>query len=202
MKGYKRCEKGHFYKETLDECNFCPNTENNNSGTEVLDSGSVNNENDTIPTEKTQVFGGGETSSAEVSSSTKETFDPNKTTISGSAQSQDSSGNKVISKRKLRGWLVSFDIEEFGVDFKILEGRNTIGKSSSNDISIQDGQISGSHGVILYRGNKFYLTDELSTNGTKLNGEELVPRDPYELNDGDEIQVGDTNLLFKKAFKN
>ena len=51
MKGYKRCEKGHFYKETLDECNFCPKTENSNSGTEVLDSGSVNNENDTIPTE-------------------------------------------------------------------------------------------------------------------------------------------------------
>ena len=49
--------------------------------------------------------------------------------------------------------------------------------------------------MILYRGNKFYLTDELSTNGTKLNGKELVPRDPYELNDGDEIQVGDTNLL-------
>ena len=46
--------KKDLYKETLDG-EFCPNTENNNQD-EVLDSDSVNNENDTIPTEKTQVF--------------------------------------------------------------------------------------------------------------------------------------------------
>ena len=200
MKGYKRCNKGHFYKETLEECNFCPKSGSSNSGTEVLGSSDTKESNE-IPTEKTQVFGGGDSSSGEVSSKDEASFDPNKTTISGSVQKEDSSGNKIVSKRKLRGWLVSFDIEDFGVDFKILEGRNTIGKSSSNDISIKDGKISGSHGVILYRGTKFYLTDELSTNGTLLNGKELVPRDPYELNDGDEIVVGDINLLFKKAYK-
>jgi len=34
-----------------------------------------------------------------------------------------------------------------------------------------------------------------------LNGEELIPRNTYELNDGDEIKIGDTALLFKTAFK-
>ena len=28
-----------------------------------------------------------------------------------------------------------------------------------------------------------------------------LPRDTYELNDGDEIKIGKTALLFKKAFK-
>ena len=41
----------------------------------------------------------------------------------------------------------------------------------------------------------------LTTNGTLLNGEDLVPRNTYDLNDGDEIKVGDTTLLFKTAFK-
>jgi pSer/pThr/pTyr-binding forkhead associated (FHA) protein len=96
---------------------------------------------------------------------------------------------------------VSFDIEPFGVDFKVNEGRNSIGSKASNDITIQDHQVSSLHGLILYKKNKFILTDELSTNGTLLNGEELVPRDTYELNDGDEIKIGDTSLLFKTAFK-
>ena len=24
MKGFKQCEKNHFYKESLDECPYCP----------------------------------------------------------------------------------------------------------------------------------------------------------------------------------
>ena len=44
----------------------------------------------------------------------------------------NASSNK-ISRRKLRAWLVTFDLKdmEYGVDFKIEEGRNTIGKASS-----------------------------------------------------------------------
>ena len=96
---------------------------------------------------------------------------------------------------------MTFDIEDFGIDFKLFEGRNTIGSKSSSDITIQDSQVSSLHGLILYKKNKFILTDELSTNGTLLNGEDLVPRNTYDLNDGDEIKVGDTTLLFKTAFK-
>ena len=82
MKGYIRCEKGHFYKDTLTECNFCPKKK----GADVIDETAiVGNENDdtiNIPTEKTQVFGGGAQSNPKTRSS-KESFDPNRTTISG-----------------------------------------------------------------------------------------------------------------------
>ena len=116
----------------------------------------------------------------------------------------DDENNNVnqVSRRKLRGWLVSFDIEKFGMDFRVLEGRNTIGSNSSNDITIQDAEVSSLHALILCKKDKFIITDELSSNGTLINGEELTPRDPSDLNDGDEIRIGKTNLLFKTAFKN
>ena len=159
--------------------------------TEALSSGS---------SEKTQVFSGNTNLIDPESGDNKKTFDPNKTTIGGDVPSEGQD-NKSIQRRRLRGWLVSFDIEPFGVDFKVNEGRNTIGSKASNDITIQDHKVSSLHGLILYKKNKFILTDELSTNGTLLNGEELIPRDTYELNDGDEIKLGDTTLLFKTAFK-
>jgi hypothetical protein len=199
MKGFKQCDQGHFYNDTLSECNYCPKNKSSNSKekTEVL--GSDNDQTIDVATDKTQVFGGGSSSGSNKFS--EESFDPNKTTISRANTNNEESKGKNPQRRKLRGWLVSFDIEDFGIDFKLFEGRNTIGSKSSNDITIQDTQVSSLHGLILFKKNKFILTDELSTNGTLLNGEELTPRDTYDLNDGDEIKVGNTTLLFKTAFK-
>ena len=198
MKGFKQCEKGHFYKDTLAECNYCPKTGSASSSdeTEIL---GANDQTFDDPTEKTQVFGG----ASQQSPSSKESFNPERTIIrsvntsSAAGDTQD----QITQKRKLRAWLVSFDIEDFGIDFKITEGKNTMGSKSSNDITIQDSQVSGLQGIILCKKDKFYLTDEVSSNGTLLNGEDLEPRKPYDIKDGDEIKVGNTNLLFKTAFK-
>ena len=191
MKGFKQCENGHFYKDTLDECNYCPKKTTSDqqiSATEAISDNSA---------EKTQVF-------SQIGNLTdvknENSFDPNKTTIGGRVP-MEGEKETASKKRVLRGWLVSFDLEPFGVDFKINEGRNTIGSKPSNDVTIQDNEVSSLHGLILYKNKKFILTDELSTNGTFLNGDELTPRDTYELNDGDEIKIGKTTLLFKKAFK-
>ena len=201
MKGFKQCDQGHFYNDSLSECNYCPKNNSAGSESKTEQLSGVSNTDHTVEasSDKTQVFGGGSSSSS--SKSNNETFDPNKTTIGRPASDQESSKSNTSQRRKLRGWLVSFDIEDFGVDFKLFEGRNTIGSKSSSDITVQDPQVSSLHGLILYKKNKFILTDELSTNGTFLNGEELVPRNTYDLNDGDEIKIGDTNLLFKTAFK-
>jgi hypothetical protein len=201
MKGFKQCDQGHFYSDSLSECNYCPK---NNSANKTLKGSNEEDNLDTIKTEhvensdKTQVFGSG--------SSTKSTEDALDRTIIGRTNvgKDGDVKNEVAStnqKRKLRGWLVTFDIEDFGIDFKLFEGRNTIGSKSSNDITIQDNEVSSLHGLILFKKNKFILTDELSTNGTFLNGEELIPRNTYELNDGDEIKIGNTTLLFKMAIK-
>ena len=199
MKGFKQCDQGHFYNDTLSECNYCPKNNSSASAGETEVLGSSNDQTIDVASDKTQVFGGGSPSSS--NKSTQEVFDPNKTTISRPNPSNEESKSQNSQRRKLRGWLVSFDIEDFGIDFKLFEGRNTIGSKSSSDITIQDAKVSSLHGLILFKKNKFILTDELSTNGTFLNNEELVPRNTYDLNDGDEIKVGDTSLLFKTAFK-
>ena len=97
--------------------------------------------------------------------------------------------------------MVTFDIEEFGTDYKIFEGRNLIGKKSTCDITVLDNEVSSEHAVILFRKDKFEISDQMSTNGTVLNGELLESHKPNLLVDGDEIVVGKTSLLFKTAIK-
>jgi hypothetical protein len=199
MKGFKQCPKGHFYKEDKDTCPYCPNS----NTSDVLETEHFSNSSDktNVDTLKTQVFGGAAASSKSNNDSTSPAFDATKTMIvSGNQASAEGSVGAVL-RRRLRGWLVTFDIEDFGVDFKILEGRNLIGSLATNDITIKDSQVSSSHGLILCKKNKFIITDEMSSNGTSINGEDLSPRDPYELKDGDEIKIGHTTLLFKTAFK-
>ena len=209
LKDFKNCDKGHFYPKDADSCPYCPKgSEGSNDKTQVIseqneDSPAASSSN-SDDVNKTHVFGTNEEKPA--GKSNNSSFDPNKTFISGAATSDDddsnTSSNKIV-RRKLRAWLVTFDLKdmEYGVDFKIEEGRNTIGKASSSDITIDDNEVSSSHALILCKRDKFMLTDELSSNGTFLNGEDLTPKAIYDLKDGDEIKIGHTTLLFKQAFK-
>jgi pSer/pThr/pTyr-binding forkhead associated (FHA) protein len=62
-----------------------------------------------------------------------------------------------------------------------------------------DPSVSSHHAVILFRNNKFYIQDKLSTNGTKLNGTELEPDVSMAFGDKAEIHLGDTVLYFRTA---
>ena len=196
MKGFKQCEKNHFYKEDLDECPYCPGgtVADAQDGTKTAILG--NDDNST----KTVVFGNQKSENIDAP---KKDFDPTRTMITPTKVSDDSekSDEVQISKRKLRGWLVTFDIEEFGTDYKIFEGRNLIGKKSTCEITVLDNEVSSIHAVILFRKDKFEISDQMSTNGTVLNGELLESHKPNVLVDGDEIVVGKTSLLFKTAIK-
>lgn len=94
--------------------------------------------------------------------------------------------------RKLVGWLVSFSLDPNGKDFRIFEGKNTIGSLPENDIVIPDPTVSKKHFTILYRHGKFLFKDEFSTNGTLINGEILSEG---ELKHGDKITIGNTCLI-------
>jgi hypothetical protein len=206
MKGFKQCKQGHFFNDDLSDCPYCPKgnaTKSNDAPTEFIGGGGGAVETSTdVSTEKTQIFGGSQKTGSGNDPTVKidDNLDTTKTIIGGSATNTTESGSKPTSRRKLRGWLVSFDNEEFGMDYKIVEGRNLIGKKASCDITVQDGQVTGSHALILCRNDKFIISDEMSTNGTLLNGNDLTPRETYDLKDGDSIRVGNTTLLFKTAF--
>jgi len=102
--------------------------------------------------------------------------------------------------RKIVGWIISFTLDEMGLDFRLYEGSNSIGRDATNNITIaKDSSISSKHAVILFRESQgFFIKDDMSANGTFLNGEELEIGKPYSLKDGDKIGFGrQTQFIFK-----
>lgn len=109
------------------------------------------------------------------------------------------SGTPVFREtRKFVGWLVSYTLDPLGVDFKLYEGRNIIGRDMDCNITINDNMVSSKHAVLLYRAGKYSLTDSQSSHGTFVNGND-IDLEPCYLADGDEIRIGQTMLKFRSS---
>ena len=117
-------------------------------------------------------------------------------------QGSEAKGNKkTTTKLKLVGWLVSYTLDEAGIDFRLFEGKNKLGRNHSNDIRIfQDAKISGEHATLLFRGNDLYVKDELASNPSYHNSNEIKPGQTVEVADGDKLQFGDNEFIFRKAW--
>ena len=209
MKGFKRCDKGHFYKEGLDSCPYCPggnastSSGGNSDKTQIVGGGSDGGGN----IDKTQIFGGGGAAGGDDSTvvfgggaSKGGGRDLSKTHISGMPDGGEGETATPRQTRKITGWIISYTIDAMGVDHRIYEGNNRIGKNPDREITITtDSTVSSEHANILHKRGVWYLEDEMSSNGTFVNGEELKPRNPIELKDNDVIRVGDTEFKFKTA---
>lgn len=165
---------------------------------------------------KTQVYGGGmgdPQNKTQVYGSTPSTEAPtavsgpmsNRTVFGGdynemSADSlKNSAGPQAYREtRKLVGWLVSYTLDDMGVDFKIYEGRNIIGRDGACNITVNDPMVSGQHAVLLFRAGKYSITDQQSSHGTFVNNEDIA-LEPFYLKDGDMIRVGETKFLFRTS---
>ncbi|MCL2650247.1 MAG: FHA domain-containing protein [Candidatus Azobacteroides sp.] len=115
----------------------------------------------------------------------------------------DESGGVVVKKerrtnRKLVGWLVTYSIDPLGIDYKIYEGRNMIGKHVDCDITVNDNKMTDKHALILFRTDEYVIQDQLSTHGTFVN-EGDIRYDPFTLHDGDIIRMGETVFLFRTS---
>lgn len=70
-----------------------------------------------------------------------------------------------------------------------------IGRGPHNDVVIEHKKVSRHHALIrLMEGNKYFLVDMGSSNGTYVNGNRVMI--PVELKDSDSITVGEPKLLF------
>tara|TARA_B100000767_G_C19757503_1_gene533612 strand:+ start:1696 stop:2301 length:606 start_codon:yes stop_codon:yes gene_type:complete len=198
MKGFKRCEKGHMFKDNLSDCPYCPKgSTKSNDKTEVAGDPKL---------DKTEIFVDSSPKTEQVKQKMPvarnipkdELQDLNKTFIQGVTEDDSKEESSPRSTRKLMGWIVSFSNDPMGIDYKIYEGRNFLGTSSKLDITIGgDQSISGNHALILCRKQKFWIKDEMSSNGTFLNEEEIEPNESPELKDGDNIKIGSTIFKFK-----
>jgi len=217
---FKKCPNGHYYDASLPSCPYCPkdgSAPNSNEGTQTI--GSMNGGT---------VGYGPEAQAGNMSSGATKTIDVsggsfgNETTetIGGAATGNipsggDLSGRTLVyddvytedgkvetvvrNRRKLVGWLVSYTLDEMGMDFKLYEGRNIIGRNIDCNITIPDETVSGNHATILYRDGKYSIKDNQSTKGTFVN-EKDIDLDAVRLNDGDVIKLGRTILKFRSAF--
>lgn len=98
-------------------------------------------------------------------------------------------------------WLVLVDGVHAGHIFNLHPDATVIGREASCDVVIDDPSISRQHAKIRVlegddKKKHFVLHDLATENGTLLNGEEI---DKCELQDGDQIVIGQTKLIFKRV---
>lgn len=197
MKNYKECANGHYYQDHLDFCPYCPTSQVQPSfGSTVID------ENANRPSHLDRTIIEDSIVSEPTISTKNQNRDLSKTFVQHTENDKnaDTPVSKAVERRKLMGWLVTFSIDEFGRDFRIYEGRNTIGSAADNDIILSnDVTVSAHHAVILFRNETFYIKDNMSTNGTKLNDKDLEPEQSYTFEDNATLSVGNILLQFRKA---
>ncbi len=208
---FKQCPNGHYYQGVS-----CPYCKTGNQGghatslkTEVFAGGTSEptvtgdpydggghsaggNTTTILDDGRTNAYGGQKTS-----------MRPNRTVFGdddsdASPAAEPSSSATPRYGRKLVGWLVTYSFDELGADFKIYEGRNIIGRDLDCNITVNDGRMSGKHAVLLFRANKYSLTDSQSSHGTFVNNED-IELEPRYLNDGDIIRMGSTIFKFRTA---
>ena len=124
--------------------------------------------------------------------------------------SSDKEGDtKVFAPTDEAGWLIVHDIRTKQQTLTLKPGRQTIGRISSiatkkADLMIdtEDEYMSRKHFFISVEGKSsgaynYYLSDNSSRNRTLINKKVLRQGDEYILTDGDIIQAGLTNIVFK-----
>jgi len=80
-----------------------------------------------------------------------------------------------------------------GQKFEIKRDRTTLGRGHINDIVLNDGSVSSQHCYISNRGNRYILHDLNSTNGTRVNFDQITEA---ELQPKHVLQIGSLELMF------
>jgi len=80
-----------------------------------------------------------------------------------------------------------------GVAFVLPEGEVSIGRESSNQLSVADAALSRRHCLLIGKNGQFTIRDLESQNGTYVNG---IPVAEQRLDHGDQICIGNSLLAF------
>lgn len=207
MNGFQKCSNGHYYPKNKEVCPYCPgnSTEESKKSSEKPTEDYSNVGVD----DKTQVYGGGFNTPDNDQDKTVTTPPPSKkqntpksstsTIFVDDIETEKGVSQETRKTRRLVGWLVSYSMDPMGIDFKVYEGRNTIGRDITCNITVEDGTITGKHATILFRNGKYKIKDEMSTHGTFVNDNDIED-DQFDLDDGDMIKIGQTIFKFRTSF--
>ena len=75
-----------------------------------------------------------------------------------------------------------------------------IGRAPENDVQIKDKSVSRVHLKVVQRGNKYFITDLKSRNGTFIDGVRIGPGIEYEVREGMPVAVGKTFFSLGKPY--
>ena len=207
---FKQCPNGHYYQGT--GCPYCKT------------SGGSARSNTSL---KTEAFVGNDASYSQIPTEIQDEDRGVKTTVideqgtnPGNPGRNVSSANRTVfgdepeieitptgqqverktyrNSRKIVGWLITYSFDAMGIDYKLYEGRNVIGRDMDCNITVNDGMMSGKHAILLFRTDKYSLTDNQSSHGTFVNNEE-IDLEPRYLSDGDMIRMGETIFKFRTS---
>lgn len=201
MEGYKICNvnPSHYYEDNLAECPYCLGEASNEDNDETVfgnDPGDeYDDEFDKDATEKE-----GQKKKKRQNKEKEEVIEEDGTFVQ---RKNDLKGKSKTTSKKIVGWLITYDFNPNGLDYKLYEGKNEFGSSTKTKNSIPgDKEISGFHFTIIYRNGKFAIKDEQSTNGTTVNKEPLdLINSVVELKDKDVLHVGETTLYFRSSIQ-
>jgi hypothetical protein len=80
-----------------------------------------------------------------------------------------------------------------GFTFDLVKPEISIGRDMTNDIVINDGEVSRKHAVLRLSAGSYVIEDLGSTNGTFVNGQRLIG--PHSLSVGEVITLGEIVML-------
>lgn len=128
----------------------------------------------------------------------------NRTMVDSGPAEASSTQRAASGGRRLVGVLTTFTWSGLGSLHEIRDGRNHVGSGGATsrgeapEIVIgQDSLLSGSHFMILCQGPKIIISDNFSTNGTFVNGEQIDTRG-MDLADDAVIKAGGTVFRFQR----
>lgn len=81
-----------------------------------------------------------------------------------------------------------------GEQVTLRAGRHTIGRLPDCDLYLDDSTVSREHAAVVRRGDRWWVLDLGSTNGTRVNGQTAAE---HPLTDGDSIELGDVVVTFR-----
>ena len=93
--------------------------------------------------------------------------------------------------------LIALDDEERKIRYPVLFWENSLGRSRSSDIRIDDPTVSRDHAVLLRRESGWFVADTGSKAGVYVNGQKTEGRCPVYV--GDKITLGTSELILKRA---
>ncbi len=98
-----------------------------------------------------------------------------------------------------RGKLVIVQGPRAGTEFRLAASIVKVGRDPQfGDLALQDQYVSNPHFSIVEEGGQFYVQDEGSTNGTRLNGVPISAHQRAPLAPDSIVEVGQTRVQFKR----